>query len=89
MIFNFHKYHGAGNDFIIIDNSNLNFTVAEDAISRMCHRRFGIGADGMLLLESSEKHDFSMRYFNSDGREGSMCGNGGRCIAAFAFQHLN
>ncbi|HNW89477.1 MAG TPA: diaminopimelate epimerase [Bacteroidales bacterium] len=89
MICNFHKYHGAGNDFIIIDNRNLSFNAAEDVISRLCHRRFGVGADGLLLLEGSEIHDFSMRYFNSDGREGSMCGNGGRCIAAFAHDQLN
>ncbi|HNW70703.1 MAG TPA: diaminopimelate epimerase [Bacteroidales bacterium] len=88
MIVNFHKYHGAGNDFIIIDNRGLQFAAGEDIIARLCHRRFGIGADGMLLLEKSADYDFSMRYFNSDGREGSMCGNGGRCIAAFAYQHL-
>jgi len=88
MIWNFHKYHGAGNDFIIIDNRKLLFTASEEIISKLCHRRFGIGADGLLLLEKSDDHDFSMRYFNSDGREGSMCGNGGRCIAAFAYQHL-
>lgn len=88
MIWNFHKYHGAGNDFIVIDNRKLLFTANEEVISKLCHRRFGIGADGLLLLENSADYDFSMRYFNSDGREGSMCGNGGRCIAAFAYKHL-
>lgn len=88
MIVNFYKYHGAGNDFIILDNRDQQFTAGEEIISKLCHRRFGIGADGMLLLEKSDGYDFSMRYFNSDGREGSMCGNGGRCIAAFAYRRL-
>ncbi|HOY33328.1 MAG TPA: diaminopimelate epimerase [Bacteroidales bacterium] len=88
MICNFFKYQGTGNDFIVIDNRGHTFTAGEGLINRLCHRRMGIGADGMLLLEDSQTHDFAMRYFNSDGREGSMCGNGGRCVAAFAYRLL-
>lgn len=82
----FHKYHGTGNDFILLDNRSGHLDLNEQDISRLCHRRFGIGADGMMMLQASAEHDFEMKYFNSDGREGSMCGNGGRSIAAFAFQ---
>lgn len=81
----FHKYHGAGNDFILIDARASSFMVPpENFIRKMCDRHFGIGADGLMLLMPSASYDFSMKYYNSDGREGSMCGNGGRCITAFA-----
>lgn len=84
MLLNFEKYHGAGNDFIMHDNRGLLFPVGQSIIKRLCNRNFGIGADGLILLENSAEHDFSMRYFNSDGHESSMCGNGGRCITAYA-----
>lgn len=85
MELSFQKYHGAGNDFVIVDNRNMIFPADNIAyIAWLCDRRFGIGADGLMLLQDCFGYDFEMRYFNSDGREASMCGNGGRCIAAFA-----
>ena len=78
----FCKYHGAGNDFILIDNREAFFEATK--VSLLCHRRFGIGADGVILLERSLKADFRMRIYNADGSEASMCGNGVRCLAAFA-----
>ena len=92
----FVKYEGAGNDFILIDNrgdvwqdyvaASIASTESEKSlIARLCHPKFGIGADGLMLLQDKDGYDFEMVYFNSDGGKSSMCGNGGRCIAAWAF----
>lgn len=78
-----YKFQGAGNDFVIIDNPDGNITLTEAQIRKLCDRRFGIGADGLMTVSPSKEADFSMRYYNSDGLEGLMCGNGGRCISAF------
>src|SRR5690606_2703004 len=83
----FYKYQGTGNDFIVVDNRDGRYnSVTTDQIRRLCDRRFGIGADGFMLLNQREGYDFEMRYHNADGNEGSMCGNGGRCIVKFAYQ---
>jgi diaminopimelate epimerase len=84
----FNKYQGAGNDFIIIDNRDNKFNPDDSKlINRLCDRRFGIGADGLMLVNKHNTCDYEMKYFNSDGFPGSMCGNGGRCIAHFTFKH--
>jgi len=81
----FYKYQGTGNDFIIFDNRALFFPKKNNLlISNLCNRHFGIGADGLILLENDENSNFKMIYYNADGNESTMCGNGGRCIVAFA-----
>ena len=89
----FYKYQGAGNDFLIADNRDGHLTETDGvlygdgwsmSIADICDRRYGVGADGVMLLENSDKYDFRMAYYNSDGSGGMMCGNGGRCIVAFA-----
>ena len=79
-----YKYQGAGNDFLIADNRDGSIVLSPEQIASICDRRYGVGADGLMLLENCEGYDFRMVYYNSDGSGGMMCGNGGRCIVAFA-----
>ena len=84
----FFKYQGTGNDFVLLDNRTGSYNqLTQEQIAFLCHRRYGIGADGLMLLQEKEGYDFEMIYFNADGAPGSMCGNGGRCIVLFA-HHL-
>jgi diaminopimelate epimerase len=85
----FFKYHGAGNDFVMIDQRAERWLTRTDRerVAQLCHRRFGIGADGLILLQTHPEWAYEMVYFNADGGESTLCGNGGRCFAAFA-RHL-
>ncbi len=81
----FSKYHGQGNDFVIVDAIGRSLTLEEEKIRHICDRHFGIGADGLILVRDSIDHDFYMDYYNMDGTRAEMCGNGIRCMAAFIF----
>jgi len=88
MQLHFYKYQGTGNDFIILDNRKEEYSgLSTQQIHLLCNRRFGVGADGLMLLNLIQEYDFEMKYYNADGLEGSMCGNGGRCLVKFAY-HL-
>ena len=83
----FYKYHGTGNDFIIIDNFNVAAPVlSAKQIKHACQQHFGIGADGLMYLSKKDGYDFEMQYYNADGNQSTMCGNGGRCLVKFAYQ---
>ncbi|MCF8231643.1 MAG: diaminopimelate epimerase [Bacteroidales bacterium] len=87
MTIHFEKYHGAGNDFIIIDNRGSKTSLTATRIEKICKRHFGVGADGAIEIKQSVDTDFYMHYYNANGKEGTMCGNGGRCAAVFAYRH--
>lgn len=79
----FHKVHGAGNDFILVDNMQFNYTLSAATVARLCARRFGVGADGLILAEPSTKADVFMNYYNADGTTAEICGNGLRALVKF------
>ena len=83
----FSKYQGTGNDFVIIDNRDGSIALSNQQIAFLCDRRFGVGADGLIVLGIAAGYDFSMAYYNADGTEGTMCGNGGRCLVQYAHDH--
>lgn len=84
MTFSFSKYSGCGNDFVLIDDREKTFPFVDPKfVANVCHRRFGVGADGVILLQTSDKADYRMRIFNADGSEAEMCGNGIRCLMKF------
>ncbi len=83
----FSKYQGTGNDFIIIDNRDGSIALSNAQIAFLCDRRFGVGSDGLIMLGTANEYDFSMAYYNADGTEGTMCGNGARCLVQFAHDH--
>lgn len=80
----FYKYHGTGNDFIMIDAYKENIELSTEQIKHLCSRRFGVGSDGLMLVKKHHKFDFEMDYYNPDGSGATFCGNGARCIVAFA-----
>ncbi len=86
-VLKFKKMHGSGNDFILIDNRSrlIGLSEAEEYAARLCKRKFGIGADGLILIDSSDRADFKWYFYNADGSQADMCGNGGRCAARFAY----
>jgi diaminopimelate epimerase len=81
----FWKYHGLGNDFIILDNRDQHIHITGAGVKEICHRRFGVGADGVILVEKSRRADIRMIIYNSDGSRPAMCGNGIRCFACFVY----
>jgi diaminopimelate epimerase len=85
MLLHFYKYQGTGNDFVIIDNRDGSIQLSNKQVAILCDRHFGIGADGLMLLNKHQSYDFEMIYYNADGAPGTMCGNGGRCLTKFAF----